>query len=162
MDISGLNHAAVLAALYNGSKPLGAGFIQYNPTPMTEAEAESLLGQGYFDYLKGRVMKIKISPDSDEVDTWGYNRDNGINAAENIIAELRKRPSDVNPESVELQHLENTRNSAMRVKEHLFDQNTIGHTGNMIIYRMGISDLADYIGPVIDTILDDEDKTEQE
>ena len=54
---------------------------------MTEAEAQELLdsGQTYFDYLKGRVMKIDLSGDS-ELDPRLYDRDNGAGAAERAIA----------------------------------------------------------------------------
>ena len=41
----------------------------------------------YFDYLYGRVMKIHLA--GDELDTWGYNRDNGDGAAERIISQLK-------------------------------------------------------------------------
>jgi hypothetical protein len=88
MNIKNLNKAAVLAALYNNSKPLGMGFLHYDPRPMTENEAQELLddGQTYFDYLKGRVMKIELS--GDELSTWLYNRDNGTDAAEKALAPL--------------------------------------------------------------------------
>ena len=70
----------MLAALYNASKPQGMGFVHYDPKPMTRQEAEALLEQGtYFDYLKGRVMKVKLS--GDELNEWGYDRDNGQGAA---------------------------------------------------------------------------------
>lgn len=76
ISLVGLNKADVLAALYNASKPQGAGFIHYDPTPMTRKEAEQLLAQGtYFDYLKGRVMKVDLS--KDELNPWGFDRDNG-------------------------------------------------------------------------------------
>ena len=42
IQLSGLNKADVLAALYNASKPQGMGFLQYDPKPMTRAEAEGL------------------------------------------------------------------------------------------------------------------------
>lgn len=75
--------AAVLAALYNNSRPQGMGFLHYDPTDMTEAEAQALLdeGQTYFDYLKGRVMKVDLSGD-ELTRTDLYNRDNGPGAAE--------------------------------------------------------------------------------
>ncbi|GAG30986.1 unnamed protein product, partial [marine sediment metagenome] len=43
--------------------------------------AQEILDQGhtYFDYLKGRVMKINLS--SDELRTALYDRDNGEGAA---------------------------------------------------------------------------------
>ncbi|WP_447988396.1 hypothetical protein [Achromobacter spanius] len=84
MDIKGFRKPAVLAALYNASRPLGMGFLQYDDAPMSEEEAEHLLKhQQYFDYLKGRVMKIDLRGDS--LDTWGYDRDNGAGAAERAI-----------------------------------------------------------------------------
>ncbi|MDD4476620.1 MAG: hypothetical protein PHY40_00480 [Patescibacteria group bacterium] len=83
-----MNKAKVLAALYNNSKPQGMGFLHFDAQPMTEEEAQALLdsGQTYFDYLKGRVMKIDLS--GDELETWLYNRDNGENAAETVLENL--------------------------------------------------------------------------
>lgn len=87
MNIKGLNKAAILASLYNSSQPLGLGILHYDPTPMTNEVAESLLKeQTFFDYLKGRVMKVDLS--GDELDTRAYNRDNGEKAAENAIAAI--------------------------------------------------------------------------
>jgi hypothetical protein len=88
MNISGMNKAKILAALYNNSKPQGMGFLHFDDQPMTQEEAQELLdsGQTYFDYLKGRVMKIDLS--GDELETWLYNRDNGENAAEAVLANL--------------------------------------------------------------------------
>ena len=43
MNIAGKSKAAILAALYNASKPLGLGFMHYDPTPMTETEAEEII-----------------------------------------------------------------------------------------------------------------------
>lgn len=84
MDIKGFRKPAVLAALYNASQPLGMGFLQFRQGVMTEAEAEHLLRtQTYFDYLKGRVMKVDLS--SDYLDTRLYDRDNGEGAAERAI-----------------------------------------------------------------------------
>ena len=88
MNISDMNKAKVLAALYNNSKPQGMGFLHFDAQPMTEEDAQKLLdsGQTYFDYLNGRVMKIDLS--SDKLETWAYNRDNGENAAETVLANL--------------------------------------------------------------------------
>ena len=88
IDISKLDKAEVLAALYNASQPLGMGFLQYDPTPMTAEVARPILeGQTYFDYLKGRVMKIKLV--GDEIDPWLYDRDNGQGAAAKAIDAIR-------------------------------------------------------------------------
>lgn len=97
ISLKGLGKAAVLAALYNASKPLGLGILHFDPAPMTVAEAQVVLNgrmeydehlEGnqdrlYFDYLKGRVMKTDLS--GDELSPWGYDRDNGEGAAQRAI-----------------------------------------------------------------------------
>lgn len=92
MDISQLDKAAVLAALYNHARPQGMGFLHFDLTPMTIEEARQIIasGQTYFDYVKGRVMKVDLSKDF--LDTRLYDRDNGPGAAENAILEELTRP----------------------------------------------------------------------
>ncbi len=82
IDLKGQDKAVVLAKLYNASRPLGLGFVHFNPTPMTVSEARELLesGQTYFDYLKGRVMKVNLKGDT--LNPALYDRDNGKGAAE--------------------------------------------------------------------------------
>lgn len=46
ISLAGLDKAAVLAALYNASRPQGMGFMHYDPTPMTVKEASKILGGG--------------------------------------------------------------------------------------------------------------------
>jgi len=110
VSIRGLDKAAVLAALYNASHPQGMGFLHADPNPMTVEEAQKLLKAGddtaqmfgirlhgddfYFDYVKGRVLKVDLS--ADEFNPWGYDRDNGEGAAEAAISTLRTS-NDVNP-----------------------------------------------------------------
>ncbi len=87
MNISNLYKPKVLAALFNAAKPLGMGRLHYRPEHiMDDQEAEKLLdsGQTWFDYHEGRLMKINMA--TDEINTWGYNRDNGENSAENAVA----------------------------------------------------------------------------
>jgi len=81
---------AVLAALYNNAKPQGLGMLHYIPEDMTKEEAAKILeeGQTYFDYLKGRVMKVDLSRNS--LDPCLYDRDNGPGAAALVIASLQK------------------------------------------------------------------------
>jgi hypothetical protein len=84
MNIKGKNKAKILAALYNRSRPQGMGFLQAKAGDMTEEEAAELLKtETYFDYLRGRVMKIDLS--GDELRTDLYNRDLGQGAAEAIV-----------------------------------------------------------------------------
>jgi hypothetical protein len=105
VNIAGLDKAELFAALYNHAKPLGMGFLHYDPTPLTKEAAQSLMEAGddssrmfpgmrsgrslYFDYVKGRPLKIDLS--GDEMDTYLYNRDQGNDAAERIVAELRAK-----------------------------------------------------------------------
>ena len=98
IDITGLDKAEVLAALYNNSKQQGMGFMHSRGasgmTPEQAAEelkaATREIGEGktsaYFDYLHGRVMKIQLSGDS--LDPWGYDRDNGQGAAARALQPL--------------------------------------------------------------------------
>lgn len=87
INISNLNKAEVLVALYNHAKVQGMGFLSQASEPMTVAKAEEILKKTKsFDYLYGRVMKINLS--GDELDTRLYNRDNGANAAENVLQGL--------------------------------------------------------------------------
>lgn len=76
VDISNKDKAEVLAALYNHSKPIGMGIVQYDPTPMTVEIARMVLEKmGYsFGYLKGRTMKVNL--EGDTVWVYRYNADN--------------------------------------------------------------------------------------
>lgn len=99
MDISGLDKAEVLAALYNGSRQQGAGFLHpRGASDMTVEQAREEIASRPgldFDYLHGRVMKIDLR--SDDLYTGLYNRDNGYEAAEQIINELRSSVQSKTP-----------------------------------------------------------------
>lgn len=91
MNISNYNKAEVLAALYNNAIVMGLGFLHADVSEMSVKEAEYLLDKStnkYFDYVKGRVMKVNLA--KDELDTRMYNRDNGKGAAERIIEKLQR------------------------------------------------------------------------
>ena len=90
IDISGLDKVVLLKALYERAKPLGSGFLQYTPAPLSDEVAEKA-SKKYIDYLNGRVMKINIS--GDEVNTRLYNRDNGASAAEEVIQNIKDKKS---------------------------------------------------------------------
>ena len=102
IDISKLDKAAVLAALYNKSQPHGMGFLHYTPQDMTRDEAAAIIAsdvqkgrRSYFDYIKGRVMKINLS--CDMLRTGLYDRDNGIGAAAAALAPLFEARKEVQP-----------------------------------------------------------------
>jgi hypothetical protein len=88
IDISKMDKAEVLAALYNASKQQGRGFFHaWGQKPLRREEAEELLTEDtYFDYLHGRVMKVELKGDS--FDPRLYDRDNGSGAAARALAGL--------------------------------------------------------------------------
>ncbi len=85
INIKNLNKADVLAALYNSSQQQGMGFLDpRGALRMDSAEAAALLeSHTYFDYLRGRVMKVDLSGES--FDPWPYDRDNGEGAAQRAV-----------------------------------------------------------------------------
>lgn len=87
INLKNMNKAEVLAKLYNASKPLGMGIFQFENRDMSIDEAQSYLDAGhtYFDYLKGRVMKIDLS--GEELDPRLYDRDNGRGAAARVLGQ---------------------------------------------------------------------------
>jgi hypothetical protein len=91
IDLTGLDKAEVLAALYNSARSQGLGRLHYDPEPMTRAQAAELLdGEGesaYFDYLQGRAMKVDLGGEA--LDPRLCDRDNGEGAAERALAPLR-------------------------------------------------------------------------
>lgn len=88
VDISNLDKAEVLVALYNGSRQQGMGYLHASgASGLSLEDARALLEQTKdFDYLRGRVMKINLSKDS--FNPWGYDRDIGQGAAARIVADL--------------------------------------------------------------------------
>lgn len=92
INIKGLDKARVLVALYNRSKGQGMGFLDPMVNKdLTVEEAKVLLeGQTYFDYLRGRVMKIDLK--GDDLDPRLYDRDLGDGAAERAIMEEFTKP----------------------------------------------------------------------
>ncbi len=93
IDITGLDKADVLAALYNAARPQGMGFLDFDPEPMTREVAAEMIDQQrppYFDYVKGRVMKVHI--EGDTLEERLYDRDNGRGAADRALAPLRTKP----------------------------------------------------------------------
>lgn len=102
IDITGLDPAEVLAALYNRAKAQGMGWMDFKPQDMTVEEARTIIAEKgecdpnasdhrkahhlRFDYLQGRVIKCSIS--QNPMTTSLYDRDNGIGAAAAALAPL--------------------------------------------------------------------------
>ena len=93
IDISGLDKADVLVALFNNSRQQGLGLLDVSGAqPMTKEDAEKIIAkyedtQLYFDYVHGRVLKVDLTKD----EFWPalYDRDNGQGAAAAAINAIR-------------------------------------------------------------------------
>jgi hypothetical protein len=139
IDIAGLDKAAVLAALYNAARPQGMGFMQYDPAPMTVEAAQTIVGVGrlYFDYLVGRVMKVDIA--KDQIDPWGYDRDNGDGAAKVVIDSLRST-GEVNNEAIQIIHAGGVRGGIETARSMIGKRTTMEEEGGATVMHLGISD----------------------
>jgi hypothetical protein len=94
IDISQFDKAEVLVALFNRSQQQGMGFLDRSGAlPLTLPEARKALDERksnglYFDYFRGRVLKVDLG--GDQFDPYLYDRDNGNGAAARAIATLRE------------------------------------------------------------------------
>jgi len=102
VDIKGLDKAEVLAALHAATHAQGMSFVHDKGALSVEECREIIDAAGtergenfttndrlYFDYLRGRVMKVDIG--GDEFDPRLFDRDNFTGAAECAIAGLREK-----------------------------------------------------------------------
>jgi hypothetical protein len=157
ISIVGLDKAAVLAALYNRSRPQGMGFLQYDPAPMTVEEARSLLAQSkYFDYLKGRVLKVSL--EKDEFDERLYDRDNGPGAAASAVNEVRE--GFTNSAKLEEEHEASKRKAARELLDNMGQKTTIRENvetpfGKMTEVTLGLDDVAEVLAPAVKKAVDE-------
>lgn len=90
VEINGktITRARLLAALYNNAKPLGMGILHFTPEIMTEDEAQETLDHmaphTYFDYHKGRMMKVDIADPRPDL----YDRDYGEGYFASVIEDI--------------------------------------------------------------------------
>ncbi len=156
ISIVDLDKAEVLAALFNGARAQGAGFIHYSNVPMTALEARSLIEKNTrFDYVQGRVLKVNLSGDS--FDPWLYDRDNGMGAAK-LVIDLLRATGMVNPEEVEMQSLEGTREAAKSARDQLGTKHSLNVEGDTLVLGLGLGDLADELEPKLNKILGNEEE----
>jgi hypothetical protein len=155
IDISTLDKGSVLAALYNASRPLGMGFMQYDPKPMQPEEATELLKRStYFDYLKGRVMKVNLRGST--LDPALYDRDNGDGAAKRAIEALRA--SGVNGPKIASAHQDGKRQAAASARAGLAKPSVMTTKSGLPVMEMGLADVADALGPKINQATDHENQ----
>lgn len=99
IDIKGLSEAAVIAALHNGTRPLGFGKLHDLGRDMTLEEAQSVVdwadkgtGQLRFDYVQGRPLKVIIERGAGLLhrpDLYDMDCPTGDGSCANIIDRLR-------------------------------------------------------------------------
>lgn len=91
MDITGLDHGAVLAALYNAAKPVGLGFMVARSEEMTPEEGAEYLRdnpRSWVDYVHGRPIKVGF--EGNVLLRYDlYDRDQGAGKARSVINSLR-------------------------------------------------------------------------
>lgn len=89
VDISGLDKAEVLLALWKGSHAQGMSLLGLESLDIESArELISKSKSMYFDYVSGHVIKCDLS--GDEFNPRNYDRDNYEGAAADIIDALRR------------------------------------------------------------------------
>lgn len=96
IDISGINKAKLLAALYNAARPQGMGWLHAKEADMTEAEAASLIaaqrddGVAWFDYVHGRPLKIGFDGNTLlRADLYDRDAPGGAGSVQRIVDSLR-------------------------------------------------------------------------
>ena len=152
--IGDLERAAVLAALYNGARVQGAGFMRYQPGSMTVEQAQEVIaGEGAatdypfasphddkldFDYLHGRVIKCNLGGES--FHPGAYDMDNGgEGTAQRIIDKLRES-GNVADEEIVANHTAGTQES-IRHMEGVLDegaQTRVGQGANFTVIQTGV------------------------
>lgn len=96
IEITGLSKADVLAALFNNAKTVGNGYLSagFSFGNMTSEQAQEIIDRRhpemYFDYVKGRPLKVKL--EGDFFDETLYDRDNGAGLAQYAITNLKHSP----------------------------------------------------------------------
>lgn len=123
LDVSDINPVLLFMVLFNASKQQGYGVLDKSGRgSMTYREAHDELFEHpiaievgrverqlestqvvagdlfvhkprTLDYVKGRVMKCTIN--GKELDTWGFDRDNGEGAASDAVAIARELQKDI-------------------------------------------------------------------
>lgn len=88
VNIQGIDKVKLLEALWKKSQPAAFFRMQgISPPSFNMNEAQQAV-KGYIDYFNGRVIKCNLS--GDEVDVWGFDRDNGNGAFQSVVDSLRK------------------------------------------------------------------------
>lgn len=97
IDLSDKDKYEVLAFLYNAAIPVGAGFMQYNPSTWDKDTAEYYWnnfaesdeeGNVYFRYVLGRLLHVRFNEIDNYVDVHAYNKENIEGFAQKVISKV--------------------------------------------------------------------------
>lgn len=147
IDIRNFDKAAVLAALYNRASPMGAGFMAHEEGSMSVQEAQELIDNHHssrlwFDYLKGRAMKVDIT--GDELRAGNYDSYYGAGAAEAVLKALEST-GDVNAKSIQEGH----QGSLCTAIDDAEEGMSLGTKTTEAGVSLGLNDLKDHLAPKI-------------
>lgn len=92
-------------------------------------------------------MKVDLS--TDELDTWGYDRNNGQDAAQHAIDALRGT-SDPNNILIRAQHASATQGAAEDVLRHISDQSELTVIEDTVHFHLGFDNVADILRPKVE------------
>jgi hypothetical protein len=69
IDVTGVDTVELVKKAYELSRPQGMGMMHFDPTPLTDDEAKSLMnddGSCRLDYVRGRACKFDVSVNGDK------------------------------------------------------------------------------------------------
>lgn len=92
IDVSRLNLIEIVKAAYDLSRPVGMGYLHYDPEPLTNEKATDLIDLKSenvvsLDYVKGRAVKFRVFKENNKL----YIRDSWYDHTESDLQELLKR-----------------------------------------------------------------------
>lgn len=105
VDVTGLDLAGVVLALYHGTTELGMGRFQAVASFTLDDAREVVRAIGsdappwgarwYIDYLHGRPLKVRFGDEADsgQLDVAMYDRDAGAGQGKRVIEALRAKAS---------------------------------------------------------------------
>lgn len=102
LSYEGIDEAVLVHALYHGTRPLGTGILHDAPNLTIEQVRADLAKFArrdgyYFDYYRGRPLKMSVDTKAKTITTALYDRDAGHGMAAGIVAGLRAANPGVAP-----------------------------------------------------------------
>lgn len=70
IDVTGVNVVELVKKAYDLSRPQGMGMMHFDPTPLTDIEAQSLIAKNNtvnLDYVRGRACKFNVFNTDDKL-----------------------------------------------------------------------------------------------